>query len=456
MKQTTVSTSIDDHIDQNLEKHIATLGELCAFPSISAQNQEMDKCASYVADRLEEIGVRAQILESKGAPVVYGEAAGRSDKTLLFYLHYDVQPAEPLELWDTPPFELNRVGDRLYARGIVDDKGHIVARLAAVAAVLHAFGEFPCNIKFIVEGEEEIGSPNLASFVYEHRDLLAADGCIWEFGGVDFEEKPVQTLGMRGIFYVELSVRTANRDVHSGLGGSIFPNAAWRLVWALNSLKGSDERIRIRGFYDNVRPASERDLALLSAMPDNAANLKEMYGLDSFIRGLEGGLEFRRAAVFEPTCTICGLDSGYQGSGSKTVQPAEARAKVDFRIVPDQTPEEILSKLRSHLDEQGFSDVIITTHGATRPSKIDPDHPLVLLSNQAAAQAYGKPPIVQPMTGGSGPNFLFAEYLGLPIVTAGVGYPGNNIHAPNEHIRIGDFVRGARHTAYIIEAFGRN
>ena len=211
---------------------------------------------------------------------------GRSDKTLLFYLHYDVQPAEPLALWESPPFELTKRNGKLYARGISDDKGHVICRLAALAAVKAVLGELPCNIKFIIEGEEEIGSPNMPAFVEKHQEKLAADACIWEFGGVDHDDRPSQALGMRGICYVELSVQTASIDAHSGLGGSIFPNAAWRLTWALSTLKDQNERILIPGFYDNVQPPSPRDLEMLAAMPSEAAMLKEMFQLDGFLHDL--------------------------------------------------------------------------------------------------------------------------------------------------------------------------
>ncbi|MFQ5401402.1 MAG: M20/M25/M40 family metallo-hydrolase [Anaerolineae bacterium] len=446
---------IDAHIEEHLDYWIDQLARLCAQPSVSAQNLGIDECAALVATMLTEQGIQAEIMPNDGYPVVFGQGEGRSDKTLLFYLHYDVQPPEPLELWESPPFELTRRGDKVYARGVSDDKGHIIARLAAVAAVRAAMGELPCRVKFVIEGEEEIGSSHMPAFVSRHKEKLAADACIWEFGGVDHEGAPAQALGMRGICYVELSVQTASIDAHSGLGGSIFPNAAWRLTWALSTLKDRDEHILIPGFYDNVESPSQRDMELLRQIPDNSAELKQLYQLDGFLRGLAGGVELRRVAVFEPTCTICGLTSGYQGSGSKTVLPARASAKVDFRLVPQQTPDEIVSKLRAHLDAQGFEDVEITLLGSGRPAKVDPDDPFVQLTNEAAAEVYGKEPVVQPIIGGSGPNYPFIHTLGLPLVSAGIGYPGGQAHAPNEHFRLPDFINGIKHTARIIERFGR-
>lgn len=460
MTKTTINPAlaakIDNHIETHLPYWIDQLARLCAQPSISAQNYGINECADLVATMLREQGFRAEIMPSEGYPIVYGEGDGRSEKTLLFYLHYDVQPPEPLELWESPPFELTQRGDKLYARGVSDDKGHIICRLAALAAVREAMGgELPCRVKFIIEGEEEIGSVHMPAFVQKHKEKLAADGCIWEFGSVDYHDTPTQSLGMRGICYVELSVQTATIDAHSGLGGSIFPNAAWRLVWALNTLKDQNERILIPGFYDNVQPPSARDLELLDRLPDESAQLKAAFGLAHFLKGMSGGLELKRAAVFEPTCTICGLTSGYQGAGSKTVLPARASAKVDFRLVPDQSPDEVLTKLRAHLDAQGFEDVTITYLGGGRPAKVDPDNPFVKLTNEAAYEVYGKEPIIEPIIGGSGPNYPFIHVLGLPLVSAGIGYPGGQAHAPNENIRINDFIRGTQHTARIIARFGR-
>ncbi|GAF75936.1 unnamed protein product, partial [marine sediment metagenome] len=348
---------INNYLDAHLDKSITELSRLVTQPSVSAQNWGLTECADLVADMLHARGFDIQIITTDGAPVVFGERSGRSDKTLLIYNHYDVQPPEPLDLWDSPPFEPSLRDGKLYGRGVADDKGPIVSRLLAIDALLEHDAELPCNIKFIIEGEEETSSVHLHDFVEQNQEMLSADACIWEFGGVDHRETPMQYLGLRGICYVELSVETAKVDTHSGTGGSIFPNAAWRLVWALRSLKGSDGRIRISGFYNPVKQPSPRDRQYMAALPEVAAEYKERYGVKYFLKGLTGGVDLRIAEVFEPTCTICGLTSGYQGPGSKTVLPARASAKVDFRLVPDQHPLEILDQLRKHLDNQGFDDV---------------------------------------------------------------------------------------------------
>jgi acetylornithine deacetylase/succinyl-diaminopimelate desuccinylase-like protein len=239
------------------------------------------------------------------------------------------------------------------------------------------------------------------------------------------------------------------------LGGSIFPNAAWRLVWALNTLKGRDERIRLPGHYDAVIPPSERDLQLLEALPDEAEDLTQRYGLGKFLKGLSGGLELKIAEVFEPTCTICGITAGYQGEGSKTVLPAQASAKVDFRLVPDQNPEDVLINLRKHLDIEGFEDIEIVYLGGEPPARTDPDDPFVQLVIETAEPVYNAPMEIKPMIGGSGPNHPFIHLLNLPVATSGVSYPGAQAHAPNENVRLDLYLKGAEHIARILDGFGK-
>jgi acetylornithine deacetylase/succinyl-diaminopimelate desuccinylase-like protein len=445
--------AIDEKIESQMSASLEELGRLCAQPSIAAQDIGMEECAALVSDMLRRRGFSVQLLPTGGAPVVFAERGGRRDRTLLFYNHYDVQPPEPLDLWQTPPFEPSIREGKIFARGVSDDKGHLVCRLAALDALLATEGDMPCNIKFVVEGEEEIGSVHLADFVNAHADLLAADACIWEFGGIDHTGTPLQYAGLRGICYVELRVRTASQDAHSGLAGSIFPNAAWRLTWALASLKSPDEQIRLPGFYDRVKQPTERDLELLDKIPDVIDNYRTTYGLSGFIKGLTDELDVKREEAFTPTCTICGLTSGYQAAGTKTVQPATASAKVDFRLVPDQMPADVLAQLRSHLDQGGFSDVQVTLLAAEPPARTDPDDPFLQMVAECAREVYGVPQLTVPMSGGSGPNHAFIHALGVPIGTAGISHPGAQIHAPNENIVLENFTAGVRHTARIVARF---
>ena len=447
---------IDTYLDKNFDQSLEELKRYVTQPSISAQNIGLEECAQIVKEMLEQRGFTAQIKATGGAPVVFGERKGkRSDKTLLIYNHYDVQPPEPLDLWESPPFAPEIRDGKMYGRGVSDDKSHLTSRLFALDAILDEDGELPCNVKFIVEGEEETSSVHLHDFVRENMDLLKADACIWEFGGVDHREVPMQYLGLRGICYVELSVESLGTDVHSGLGGSIFPNAAWRLVWALNSLKGKDERILIPGFYDGIIPPTERELELMKKLPDVADEYKNRFGVKEFIKGLRGGNELKIEEVFTPTCTICGLNSGYQGPGSKTVQPARASAKVDFRLVPEQMPEEIVKKLRAHLDAQGFTDVKIDFLGGEPAARTNPDDPFIKLIVDTAADIYDAPMELVPTVGGSGPNYPFVHDLNLPVATMGLGHPDTRAHAPNENIRLDLYLKHAKHMARVVKEFAK-
>ena len=447
--------AMDRWLETNLDQSLDELKRLVAQPSVVAQKLGIEPCADLVASMLRARGFATEVLPTGGSPVVVAERGGRSDKTLVIYNHYDVQPPEPLELWTSPPFEATLRDGKLYGRGVSDDKGHLVARLHAMDAILASAGELPCRIKFVIEGEEEVGSVHMPAFLAREKDRLRGDACLWEFGYVDPDERPLLHAGLRGICYVELRVRTAAHDAHSGIGGSIFPNAAWRLTWALASLKGPDERIRIPGHYDKVRAPSARDRELMAETKDRTGEFRELYGVQSFIRGLEGE-DLKIAEVFEPTCTICGITAGYQGPGSKTVLPAYASAKVDFRLVPDMMPEDVFGSLRAHLDAQGFHDVEAVLLGGTGPGRTDPDHPFLALVSRTAEPVYGVTSQIVPMIGGSGPTHAFIHILGLPIATAGMGYADTRAHAPDENLRVDHYLKHAKHVVRILEAFAQS
>jgi len=441
--------AIDSYIAEHQREWMDELAELCAVPSVSARHQGIEPCAALVARMLEKRGFAVEVSPTGGHPVVLGRAGGGNRaRTLLFYNHYDVQPPEPLELWDSPPFQLTERDGAVFARGAKDDKGELVCRLAALDAVRAVTGSYPCDITWLAEGEEEIGSPHLPAWVEQHAYTLRADAAIWEEGGIEADETPIVRLGARGLLYVELSVKVLSRDAHSGQA-NLLPNAAWRLVWALAGIKGPDERIRIPGFYESVRRPTQREEQLLAAMPQGAAEIREEFGL----HGLLGGVTDVNRAYFSPTANIAGFGAGYQGEGSKTVIPARAVAKVDFRLVPDQDPDDISEKLRRHLDASGFGGVEIEVLGAERPGITDPDAPIVLLNAEIGAEIYGKKPHIAPLSGGTTPMYLFTE-RDVPVVAPGVGWGAmNRAHSPNEFMRLKDFDRAAMHIARLAVRF---
>lgn len=442
---------IYEYIDDHWTEAIQDLKRLCRQPSISAQGVGMVETVDLLTQLMQEYGIKTQVLPNPrgGYPMVYGELEGKTSTTLLFYNHYDVQPPEPLELWSTPPFEPTQYDGNLRARGVSDNKGDIIARLLALRAYLKVHGKPATSVKFLIEGEEEIGSPNIASFVEQNRGLLKADACVWECGGVNWRNEPVVSLGLKGILFVELEVRGASQDVHSSMA-TVVPNPAWRLVWALASLKDLEENIRVAGFYDSVLPPTRSEIEAIKAMPLDEDETKQSLGLDRFVKGVTG-FDYKLRHIVEPTCNICGMDSGYTGPGSKTVLPCLARAKLDFRLVPNQRPDDILSKLRRHLDDHGFSDIAISpgTEGEN-PARTPLDTPFVRIVSQTAKEVYGVDPVIVPSMAGSGPMYSFTDTLGLPTVLIGVMYPGSSPHAPDENIRLADFVLGAKHVAAIL------
>ena len=443
--------SLFNHLDANQGRYLQRLQDLARQPSVAAQNLGMRETAAMVAELLKGLGAAVQIVPTSGHPVVVGDLPGRCEKTLSFYNHYDVQPPEPLQLWDSPPWEPTIRDGKLYARGVADNKGDLVARISAVEAYLAVHGQLPCRVKFIVEGEEEIGSPHLQEFVDGHANLIRADGCIWEFGAKDLQERPVISFGLKGICYVELSVQSASSDLHSSWA-AVTPNAAWRLTWALASLKGPNERVRIAGFYDAVRAPSAQDVKALKALGFDEAGYREKFGIDAYLKNLTG-TKLLKKLYFEPTCTICGIESGYTGEGAKTVSPCLARVKLDFRMVPDQDPRHIVKLLRKHLDEHDFPDVQIKLLSGEKSGRTPLDAPLGKLAVETAQQIYGKKPVVHPLSPGSGPMHTLCQQLGIPSVSTGCSYSGSQAHAPNENIRLADFHQGIKHMALLLDRF---
>jgi acetylornithine deacetylase/succinyl-diaminopimelate desuccinylase-like protein len=448
---TPVFAGFDEHVRAHTRQYVDELKALIRQPSVSAQKIGIEETAQIVLARAKKSGVGARIERVPGGPpTVIGEA-GSGKRTLLVYDHFDVQPPEPLDEWETPPFEPVERAGMLYGRGVSDNKGNLMARLQAIEAYRATIGELPLRVRVLFEGEEEIGSEHLARLVRAHADDLRADGCIWEAGYKDAAGRPTISLGLKGICYLDLKVRGAAKDAHSSIG-TIVPNAAWRLVWALATLKDADDRITVDRLMDHVRAPTAADLEVLEALPYDEDEMRRIHGIRSFVRGLSG-LALKRKHFFEPTCTICGLTSGYQGEGSKTVLPAVASAKVDFRLVPDLTPALVRRLVREHLDRRGFTDIELTPHHGEGPSRWPADSLAARAAVAACRDTYGVDPVVYPLMAGSGPMAQVSDELGIPTVGFGSGNARSANHAPNENIAIADYVDHIRAFGRFMHAF---
>lgn len=453
-----------EYVESNRERFTAELQDACRQPSIAAQNIGMREMANKVLQRFRQLGAMARLIElgAEGspppavapAPVVYAEL-GSGSKTLMIYDHYDVQPPEPLELWDTPAFDSVIRDGKLFARGVADNKGNLYCRIHAIEAYLKSVGPLPLKIKFVVEGEEEIGSINLPRFVAENRALLNADGCLWEAGYKDADERPVLACGVKGIVYVELHARGAKRDLHSSMA-AIVEDPAWRLTWALATLKDSNDKILIDDYQAHVRVPTSAEMDALRTIPYDEAKIKAELGLSAFINNLSG-VPLLKKWLYEPTCTICGLFSGYVGEGSKTVLPSHAFAKIDFRLVPNLSPDLVVDLLRKHLDRRGFNDIeIVLTETGEETARSPLDSAIVRAAVDAAKAVYPNQPVVYPTSAGSGPMYPLCQALGIPAVSGGCGWNDSRVHAPNENIRLADYFEAMFFVRELIERFGRN
>ncbi|KYD10026.1 hypothetical protein B4102_2439 [Heyndrickxia sporothermodurans] len=439
---------IDDHADM----YIDWLIEACNQPSVSAQNRGMLEMKELVKRFLKNINVEVEELTTDGYPIIYGELGKSHGKTLTFYNHYDVQPEDPIDQWQSDPFKASIREGKIFARGVADNKGNLIARICAVHAYQQVYGTLPINLKFIFEGEEEVGSPHLEFFANEHPDKLQTDGIIWEGGSREVESKrPHVGLGVKGICYVELVCKGANMDLHSS-EAAIIENPAWRLIWALSTLKNEQEEILIEGFYDDIVPLSELDKKFIGSMIYDEGATKKLYGIDSFLKNVSGDILKERLTA-EPTCTICGIESGYIGEGSKTVLPSIAKVKLDFRLVPNQSPEKIAKLLRNHLDKHGYSDIEINQGHGLHPFNTNPKDPFVQTVLESIQEVYEEPPVILRNLAGSSPMYKMLKNTDIPAVQIGVANLQSNYHAPNENIFVEDYIQGIKATAAVIKNF---
>lgn len=436
-------------LSAHIERGLSDLRDLVALPSVSAQGRALPETAAFVTRLLRAEGFTVREYPGQVAPVLIAEA-GEGDATLLIYNHYDVQPEDPLELWHTPPFELTEREGRLYGRGASDDKGEFASRLAAVRAVKERHGgALPLRVRWLIEGEEEIGSPSLERFVRAHAGELRADGCWWEFGSVAEDGRPVAFLGLKGIVSVELRAQVAASDLHSSLG-AVVDNPLYRLAKAVASLRDDVGRLTIPGALDDLHAPSQADMQAIRALPGAG---EDAYRTAGVTRPLGTPPEYHHRLNLMPVVNVNGWGGGYQGAGGKTVLPAHGFVKLDFRLVPGQDPARLVKLLRAHLDAQGLTDVeIVEIEAAQHPARADAGHPFVQACLQSAREVYGQEPVVNPSSGGSGPMHPFMDALGgLPCVAMGIGNVGGRVHAPNENIKRADFERGVAFGVNLLE-----
>lgn len=440
-------------IEEGTNETIALIQRLVRQPSVSAEARGIVQTSKLVIEALESVGAKVRVIgESTGFPLVVGDLPGRSDKTLMFYDHYDVQPETPVEKWTHEPFGAELVGDRLYGRGVADNKGDFASRVAVVKAFQEARGELPCRVRFVVEGEEETGSLHLADLAAEHPDVFKADACIWESGGKDAAGRVTLYLGCKGIAYMELFAQGPAHDLHSSMA-TIVQSPAWRIVHALASLKDPSGNILVPGFFDEVTGYSDEELAMVDQLPEDEEELKRSLGISSFVGGVTGA-ELKRRHYLGPTCNICGIHAGYAGEGSKTVLPSVASAKVDFRLVPGQEPQDIVGKVEAHLRSLGFTDLTIRWYGNEPAYRTSLDSEFVNMARKCAREVYGGEPVVHLMMAGTGPMHQICGPDNIPVVSLGIGHAGSNIHGPDENIRISDLVETMKYIALIMDEFG--
>jgi acetylornithine deacetylase/succinyl-diaminopimelate desuccinylase-like protein len=450
-------SDVHEYVDRNADRFV---DELCDFVRQPSQTGLLDKVregAAYTARLAEKAGWLADVIEvGELAPIVLAERTGPpGSKTLLLYSHYDVISPEPVSEWTYPPYSATRVDGRIYGRGATDAKANVLSFLKAVESFVATRGEPPVGLKLILEGEEERGSGNLHQFMDRYEGRLQADAALSFDGGIDPSGVPKIGLGTSGMLYVELTASGARKELHSA-AARLYVNPAWRLVWALASIKGADERVLLGGFYDEVQPPSEQDRELMAAMPWNDQRQLDDAGLPSFLTGVRGLSAIERL-LFQPGLAICGIVSGFTGVGPKAVIPNKATAKLEFRIVPNQTPERTLEQLRAHLRKHGFEDIDVGVVSTVETAKTDPDADIVRATIAAARELYGGEPMLKPTEEYAGlQGAWLGRRLGIPGVQTGVGPPGFRGHATDEFVTEEAFVRGIKYAAGIFDHYARS
>src|SRR5437867_2342178 len=448
--------NVIDFINVNRDKYLEELKALLAIPSISALPEhaaDVKRCAEWCADEMRRIGMNnVRLIPTPGNPVVYGDWLGAAGApTILFYGHYDVQPVDPVNLWDSPPFEATVRDGEIYARGSADDKGQVFMHFKAIEAHLKQNGRLPVNIRIILEGEEEVGSANLDNFVKGHKDDLKADVVVISDSPMFDRGVPSICYSLRGLVYFQLDLRGSKSDLHSGVFGGAVANPAVVLAQVLAQMKDRGGRIKIPGFYDDVRPLSDEERSDWKKLPFSEKRYRQELGAPKLFG--ESGYSTLERVWGRPTFDVNGLLSGFTGDGSKTVIPAAAMAKVSMRLVPDQKPDKIAGLFEDYVKKVTPKTVelkITRMHGGN-PWLTEFDNPYVRAAGRAIEQGFGKAPVFC-REGGSIPVVsTFQEELGLPSVLFGVGLPDENAHAPNEKLDASNFQNGIIASAILYE-----
>ncbi len=438
--------SIFNDLEARRAEHLEHLLTILRQPSISASGEGVPECADLICSMMRKMGIRAQVMQTAGLPVIYGEVMhDPTALTVLIYGHYDVQPVDPIGEWDSPPFDPEIRDGRLFGRGSADNKGQFLAHILSVAA-LKRDGWPAINVKFILDGEEESGSVSLPQFIAENRELLKADVAISSDGPKHPSGRPVVFFGVRGLLYIEIKAQGAKHDLHSGNHGNTAPTPAWELVHLLNKMFDDSGKCLIPGFYDAVLAPTDYEKQLIAQMPFARDNYLDLMNLTD--TPLDASA-FWRKLMFEPTFNICGLTAGYQGPGSKTIIPSQASVKIDMRLVPNQHPEVIFQAVKAFIQEHA-PNMSVERFGDLIPTGTPADLPISQAVIEAVREGSGQEPVVQPRLGGSAPDYLITELLKLPSIWVPFANADENNHSPNENLVMADFYDGIKISATIL------